>query len=195
MVGGLQVFVGPAQVIKFDHLCEPESLRVTGKQPRRLVCREGQLRGGRSLLLGGRVCLEPRWLLAHTSEVVVDDGFPMPVALRSQFVHQLLDVALTSGPPLLQIGFVGVQFAPFARPDNFGKAGSVEVAPNGVAMQPHQGRDRHLTCALLMESDHFVIATFAPCTPALALSFGYRERLRYGRWRNRNSRSFRRWRC
>jgi hypothetical protein len=69
---------------------------------------------------------------------------------------------LTSIPTLLQVGFVGIQFASFPWPDDFGKAGRVDVAPNGVAMQPQKRSDRNLARTLLMESDHFVIATFAP---------------------------------
>src|SRR6266699_1943855 len=146
-------------------------------------------------LLGGSVRFKPRRLLSHASEVVVDDRFTVPIPPLSQFGHQLLDVALTCGPTLLQIGLVGIQFAPFARAEDFGKARSVDVAPNGVAIQPHERSNCHLICALLMEGDHFVIATFAPRSPPLALSFGCRERFGYGRWRNQNSHSFVRWRC
>jgi len=76
---------------------------------------------------------------------------------------------LTGIPTLLQIGFVRIQFAPFARPNDFGEARRVDVASNGVTMQPNERCDSNLTCALLMERDHFVIATFAPRSPALAL--------------------------
>src|SRR6266568_4079096 len=135
------------------------------------------MRAGMGLLLPGhRGSSRPDRLLTHAAEVVIDNGFPVPVAPLSQFGHQSFDVTYSIGPTLVQIGLVRIEFAAFAWPDDFGKARSVNVAPDGIAIESHERSNRDLTHPLLMQLDHFFIATLAPGSPALALSFGCRER-------------------
>src|SRR5260221_2187314 len=114
------------------------------------------------------ICFSPVRALTLPPEIVIDDVLALPIALLSQFSQQLLAIVHSLGPPLSQIRFVGIQFASFAGPDDFGKAGGVEAAPNSIAMQPHQRSNRDLARSLLMELDHLFIAILAPCSPALA---------------------------
>ncbi len=176
----VQFFVPSTQRVQLPDLSQFELAGIAHKEPGRLPrckgCRGGP---GVMVLLRLLVRLLPGRLFAHAAEIVPDNRAATLIALPSQFFKEASGVALARLHALLEIGFVGVEFARTqASPRHFWEGRGSEVATNGVPVQSHQGGNRHLAGSLRVQLNHCLIATLASSATSLSLRFRAGERLR-----------------
>src|SRR5207244_2793312 len=111
--------------------------------------------------------VHPFLKLSDSSQVIIDNGLALSISPLPKLDKKMLHILLALCPTLLEILFVGVQTASFARAQNLRKAGSREIATNRITMQSHQRSNRNLTGSLFMQVHHFFIAIQTPRSSGL----------------------------
>ena len=120
LIGSSQCLVLDAQWLELSYLPQREFARVADEEPSSRTRRKRRPTiASCSLLFVLLVRLQPCWLLSVGSEIVMDDGGTPPVAPCSDFCYQMRDVLLPRCPALMQVSFVGVQFASAAADGRF----------------------------------------------------------------------------